>query len=319
MVRPRVAPALRELARRAKLNFMCRMTFAAVAALVVLSPFHGLQAQQVPGRDLYQFPLGMLAEPASLAAAAGGGFWNPATLALRTGERLLLSATSLNTPIEQAVSAQLGTVAYRVAPRLTVGVQVAQASVTDLIRTDTDPQSIGGEIPYRSTIVSAIAAATRGGASFGVALRRRSGEMDFTTGHATSLDVGGTMERPGGVPVRLAASTFLRSVTGKGDRVTTLAAAEGLLPFKAIDVRAGLAFQRERESGSEIFAFGSARTKMLEIRGGLARQSAYGSTTTRPRLGLGLRYARYLVGVAREEGTAGLGSSYQFLLTTVFR
>jgi hypothetical protein len=36
-------------------------------------------------------------------------------------------------------------------------------------------------------------------------------------------------------------------------------------------------------------------------------------------LGLGLRYARYLVGVAREEGTAGLGSTYQFLLTTVFR
>ena len=63
----------------------------------------------------------------------------------------------------------------------------------------------------------------------------------------------------------------------------------------------------------------SARTRMFELRGGLARQSAYGFSTTRLRLGLGLRYARYLVGVAREEGTAGLGSTYQFLLTTVFR
>jgi hypothetical protein len=298
---------------------MCRMTFAAVAALVVLGPIDSLEAQQVPGRDLYQFPLGTLAEPAALAVSAGGGFWNPATLALPEGDRLLLSATSLNTPIEQAVSAQLGTVSYRVGPRVTAGVQVAQASVTDLIRTDTDPQSIGGEIPYRSTIVSAVVAATRGSASLGLALRRRSGELDFITGHATSVDVGGIIDRPGGVPVRLSASTFLRSITGKGDRVTTLAAAEGLLPFRPVDVRAGLAVQRERESGSEIFAFASARTKMLEIRGGLARQSAYGSTTTRPRFGLGLRYARYLVGVAREEGTAGLGSSYQFLLTTVFR
>ena len=297
---------------------MCRLTFAAVAALVVLSPVVDLQAQQVPGRDLYQFPLGTLAEPATLATAAGGGLWNPATIALPDDERVLLSATSLNTPIEQAVSAQLGTFAYRLRQRLTVGLQVAQASVTDLIRTDTDPQSIGDEIPYRSTILSAVAAASRGGSSLGIAVRRRSGEADLTTGHATSVDVGGIIDRPAGLPLRLAASTFLRSVTGKGDRVVTLAAAEARIPYKPADVRAGLAWQRERESGSETFLFGSARTKMLELRGGLARQSSYGSVTTRLRLGLGLRYARYLVGVAREEGTAGLGSSYQFLLTTVF-
>jgi hypothetical protein len=119
--------------------------------------------------------------------------------------------------------------------------------------------------------------------------------------------------------VRLAASTFLRSVTGKGDRVTSLAAAEGLLPIRMADVRAGVAYQRDRDTGSETFGYASARTRMFELRGGVASQSAYGFTTTRLRLGLGLRYARYLVGVAREDGTAGLGSTYQFLLTTVFR
>ena len=39
--------------------------------------------------------------------------------------------------------------------------------------------------------------------------------------------------------------------------------------------------------------------------------------TSRLRLGLGLHYSHYLVGVAREDGTAGLGANYQFLLTTV--
>jgi len=298
---------------------MCRLTFAAVAALVVLAPFGAASGQQVPGRDLFLFPLGTLAEPATLAVAAGGGFWNPATLLLRSGDRLLLSATALNSPIEQAVSAQLGTVAYRINDHFTAGVQAAQSSVDDLLRTDTDPQTLSGEIPYRSTIISAIAAAKGGPATIGIAFRSRSGEVDVTSGRATSIDLGGIIERPAGLPVRLAASTFLLSVTGKGDRPSLLGAVEGLLPIKSADVRAGLAYQRDRDSGSETFAFASGRTRMIDIRGGVARQSAFGFTTTRLRLGLGLRYARYLVGVSREEGTAGLGSTYQFLLTTVFR
>src|SRR3982751_5236845 len=119
---------------------MCRMTFAAAAALSAMLVSRPLLAQQVPGRDLYQFPLGTLAEPAALATAAGGGFWNPATLALGDTTRLLLSATALSSPIKQGVSAQLGTVAYRLRPSLTAGLQFSQASVSDLPRTDTDPQ-----------------------------------------------------------------------------------------------------------------------------------------------------------------------------------
>lgn len=295
------------------------MTFAAAAALSALIVARPILAQQVPGRDLYQFPLGTLAEPAALAAAAGGGFWNPATLALGDTTQLLLSATALNSPIEQAVSAQLGTVAYRVGHSLTAGIQFSQASVTDLLRTDTDPQSIGGEIPYRSTIISAIAALRRRSASVGIALRRRTGNVDDVVGHATSLDVGGTIERPFRLPVRLAASTFLLSVDGKSDRASVLGAAEGLIPLGSADVRAGVAAQRDRGSGSETFVYASGRLAYFELRGGLARQTTFGASTTRMRLGLGLRYARYLVGVAREEGTAGLGSTYQFMLTTVFR
>ena len=294
------------------------MTFAAAAALSVLVASRPLAAQRVPGRDLYQFPLGALAEPASLASSAGGGFWNPATLALPDSLRVLLSATALNSPIEQAVSAQLGTVSYRFRRGLTAGLQLSQAAVGDLLRTDTDPQSIGGEIPYRSTIVSAVVAARRRGGSVGVALRSRSASVDESNGRATSLDVGGTIERPFGLPVRAAASTFLQSLDGKGDRVSVLGAAEALLPGRA-DLRLGVAAQRDRGSGSETFLYGSGRAGILELRGGFARQSGFGSSTTRLRLGLGLRYARYLVGVAREEGTAGLGSTYQFMLTTVFR
>ena len=295
------------------------MTFAAAAALSALVASRPLLAQQVPGRDLYQFPLGTLAEPAALATAAGGGFWNPATLAFGDTTRLLLSVTALDSPIDQAVSAQLATVAYRLGESLTGGVQFAQASVGDLLRTDTDPQSIGGEIPYRSTIVSAVAALRRRSATVGLALRRRTGNVDDVTAHATSLDVGGSIERPFKLPIRLAGSTFLQSVNGKSDRVSLLGAAEGLIPLRRADIRAGVAAQHDRGAGSETFFYASGRLPYFEMRGGVARQTTFGLTTTRLRLGLGLRYARYLVGVAREEGTAGLGSTYQFMLTTVFR
>jgi hypothetical protein len=295
---------------------MCRMTFAAIAATVAFSP---LRAQQVPARDLYDFPIATLAEAPALASAAGGGFWNPATIALSGADRALLSVSALKSPIEQGVSAQVGTAALRIGRTLTAGISVAQASVSDLLRTDTDPQSIGGEIPYRSTIVSGLLASRHGPATFGVALRRRSAAVDNVSGGATSADLGGTLERPAGLPLRLALASFLRSTSGRGDRTATLSAVEGILPFQRADLRTGIAYQSEREGPHETFVYASGRTSVLDLRAGVARQTGFGNTTTRTRLGLGVRSARYLVGVAREDGTAGLGATYQFLLTTVYK
>ena len=91
----------------------------------------------------------------------------------------------------------------------TKGQSVAQSSVGDIQRTDTDPQSIGGEIPYRSMIVSGILAAERGAATLGIALRRRTGTVDLTRGRVTSFDVGAILDRPAGLPIRAALSLLL--------------------------------------------------------------------------------------------------------------
>lgn len=294
---------------------MCRLTFAAIAAAAALSPLH---AQQVPGRDLFLFPLGTLAEAPALASAAGGGFWNPATIALRKTDRFLVSAAALDSPIEQAVSAQIGTAAYRLRSGFTAGISIAQSSVGDIPRTDTDPQSIGGEIPYRSMIVSGILAAERGPATVGIALRRRTGTVDLTRGRATSLDVGAILDRPAGLPIRAALSSFLLSPSRQLERASAIGAMEGYLPQRlGPDTRAGVSYQSDDGNGDERFFYASGRAGLLDLRGGIARQSAFGSTTTRLRLGLGVRYAHYLVGISREDGTAGLGATYQFLLATV--
>lgn len=289
------------------------MMFAAIAAAAALSP---LRAQQVPARDLFHFPLGTLAEAPALASAAGGGFWNPASIALNGASRALVSASALHSTLEQGVAAQIGTGAYRTKRGFTVGLSFAEAHVADIPRTDTDPQSLG-DVPFRSTIMSAVVAGERGPATVGLALRRRSGTVDVLEGSATSVDVGAVVDRPRGLPLRAAASTFLLSPSRDLERTSILAAVEGYLPVPGRDVRAGLSYQRDEGSGDESFLYASGRAGMLDLRGGFARQSSFGSSSTRLRLAAGVHYGHYVVGVSREDGTAGLGASYQFLLTTV--
>jgi hypothetical protein len=294
---------------------MCRMTFAAIAATLGLSP---LGAQQVPGRDLFDFPLGSIAEAPALATNAGGGFWNPATLALGPQDRFKAGISAFDAPIEQGVSAQLGTLAYHVRGGMTVGISYATAAVSDLLRTDTDPQSIGGEIPYRSSIISAIFADNRGALTWGVAFRERTASLDNLSGNAASFDVGIVLDRPLSLPFRAGASSFLLSPSQHDERATANMAIEGIIPWHPDnDLRAGFSYQLDEAGGDERYVYGSGRAGIVEIRGGFARQAAFNYSTTRLRLGVGVHYARYRVGIAREDGTAGLGASYQFFLSTV--
>jgi hypothetical protein len=306
---------LRTPLRPDKLNLMCRMTFAACAAFLALAP---ASAQQVPGRELYDFPLASMAEAPALATAAGGGFWNPATIALSPTDRFRAALSAFNAPIEQGVSAQVGTVAYRVRSGLTAGLSVATASVGDILRTDTDPQTIGSEIPYRSTILSAMLAAQRGAFTAGLALRRRSATYETANGSAQSVDVGILADRPLGLPFKAGLASFLLSPSRSVERASAVGAVEGYIPWHVEhDLRAGFSYQLDEGGGDERFGYVSGRANVVELRAGLARQIAFNDSNTRLRLGVGVHYAHYLVGVSREDGTAGLGASYQFFLSTV--
>jgi hypothetical protein len=45
----------------------------------------------------------------------------------------------------------------------------------------------------------------------------------------------------------------------------------------------------------------------------------FGNRDKRWRLGVGVRYAGYTAAIGREDGAAGIGGSYQFLLTRVIK
>jgi len=303
------------------LNFMRRLIFAAVGCGCAAASGG---AQEVPGRDLLDFPLGTVAEAPAIARQAAGGLWNPASAALAPGVRVRASAGALVTPPDQGVTAQLVAAAIRLPQGLTGAVTVVRAAVDNIVRTGSDPQSIGGDVPYQTTLYSAVVTRkTRDFLTAGVALRYRTGQLDSDRNGALGLDGGILAEGLWGRDVRLGLATFLwRPGGGVADERTAFNAAGDLRALghgERREVRAGYAFSYTPGSGHEHYLVGSGRTGVLEARAGVARAVRFGGPSWRLRLGAGLHYARYALGVAREEAGADLGPTYQFTLSTAFK
>jgi hypothetical protein len=297
---------------------MSRFIFAALASISLTTP---AAAQQVPGRDLLDFPLGLLAEAAPLSSRMTGGLWNPATSMLSPSARAEFGFAGLTTPQEQGVHLDMIAGSYRIRPALTATLSIAQASVSDILRTETDPQSLGAEIQYGTTLASAGLSTSRANVTGGVAARYRWASLDTERSGVLAIDVGAIVDRVAGTPVRLAASSFLLAPSRSKETPTYLAAAD--LPLIRRDssfvLRGGYSFSQTDGRGREGYTFTTTTYRQFDASAGMAETSAFGNHDRRWRLGLGVRYAGYTAAIGRENGAAGVGGSYQFLLTRVIR
>lgn len=297
---------------------MQRIVFGSLVLVAAASP--PAASQGVPGRDLLELPIATVAEAPVLASLAGDGLWNPATIWLRNGARLRLTGASLEGPPDQGVSAQLVAAAYAPWPRTTVGVAVFRASVADLIQTDDDPQSIGGEIPYTTLLGSAtVAHRTNDRVTMGVSLRYRYGELDGVRSGSIGLDGGLVADGLAWRDARVAASTFLwRPANDAAERTRFSAGGDARVAGtdSLHEVRGGYAAAFTEQLSREHYAFAAGRYEAFEARMGMLHLAAYGNAVWRLRVGVGLHRGRYLVGVAREETGAGLRATYAFTLTS---
>ncbi len=287
----------------------------------VLAP-GALWAQLVPGRDLLSFPIGLTAEAPALGTTSGFGLWNPASVSIPAGSRLRLAVGTMSAPVDVAVTAQTATVAARWRDGTTFALGMTHASVGDLLRTDSDPQSIGDEILYSTTLLSLIAARALGPVTMGAALRVRSGTLDNISRHAISVDVGAISRGLGSRDLRLAASTFLASPFAREHEQTELLlAADARLAGKDSlqTSRVGLSYTAADGLPREAFGYALARWQRLEARLGAARTEAYGRTNWRARLGIAFHHRGYVIGVAREESPNHLSATYQFSLSSVVK
>jgi hypothetical protein len=318
---PRGAEVIRLTSRAHsdKLKYMSRLIFAAITSVVLISP-GAANAQRVAGRDLLDFPLGLLAEAPALSTQMPGGLWNPATSALHGPTRTSLGFAGLTTPQELGVQLEMLAAEYKLRPGLTGSLSIAQASVSDILRTETDPQSLGGEIPYGTTLLSLGASAPWKNATFGVSARYRWGTADTEHSGAFALDGGVVVDRVAGTPVRVALSSFLFNPSSSND-ASYFAAAD--VPVVRVDstlvVRGGYSLSKMEGRGHENYAFGTATYRQFDLSSGFATSTGFGSSGSRWRLGFALHRAGYTAAIGREDGAAGFGASYQFLLTRAFK
>ncbi len=267
---------------------MSRLTFAALASVLVSAP---AVAQGVPARDLLEFPLGLLADAPALSTRMPASLWNPASRSADSSARAEIGLAGLTTPQNQG--AQLGMIGgeYRIRPGLSAALSFAQASVSDIIHTETDPQSIGGEIPYGTSLLSAGLAMTRQHSSFGMwsaglAARYRWATVDQDHGGAFSLDGGVIVDRILGTPLRGAASTFLsqRSVVEKRRRSWRQSTRRCCVGTRTI-VRAGYSASVTQSRGRDDYVFTSVDYRWFNATGGFDWSTAFGDQDRRLRLG----------------------------------
>ena len=280
-----------------------------------------LAAQSVPARDLWEFPLGAVLEPAALATEPGGGLWNPASSHIRGPERWRVGVASLGTAASQSVDGQLVAANLRRTDGMTVGLSIARTSVASILRTETDPTSLG-DVPYSSMLFSLTAAReVLPHVIAGVSARFREGRADRFVRNAIAADLGVIVHSLPVLDARLAVSSFLwRPGREIEDRPAIVAAGDvRVMGVTDRETRLGYSFNGVNRGAKELGPFVAWRFDRVDLRAAYLRTTASGRTVSRVRSGVALHYAQFVVGVAREEGTTGLGPLYQFTLSSLLR
>ena len=297
------------------LKYMRCYTLAFVAMLAVGAAANA----QVPGRDLLAFPIGALAEPDALASGLGDGFRNPATALLNGTERARFGIGALDTSPAQGLTAQHFAAAIAMSNGLTVAGSLVRASVDGLVRTDTDPSSLG-DVRYDTYVLSGVVARRETSHVVeGVAMRVRVGSIDGETRSVVGLDGGLVADRLLGIDGRVALSTYLYTPTGAPSEPLTWNVAADFRAAgrdSSAQARLGVSWSTTRDYSDERFAYAAGRLGALDLRAGVGRVSVYNEVSYRGRVGVGLHYGRFGFVVTREESGADLSPTYQFALST---
>jgi hypothetical protein len=279
----------------------------------------GALAQQIPARDLFEFPLGSISEGGALSTLTGDGFRNPAAIYLSPSSLARVGISSLMTGSDQGVAGQLVHVAGSLYGT-TIGFSVARAAISGISRTDIDPQALGEDVPYSGAVLS-LAGARRQTQHLvaGASLRYLTGQLDTERRSAVGLDAGAILEHLRVADLRLGMSSFLwRPGARSGDGVAINASADGRAAGRdsTKEVRVAYAFSGAPGYSTDHYLSASGRYSMFEARAGVARTTAFSHAASRVRLAVVIHYAHYLVALCREDSPSGFAPSFQFSLTT---
>jgi len=298
-----------------------RASLLAALALVVggLAGPARLAAQAGVASDLWRLAAGTLVVPPALAEDGSAALWTPAALLPGPGAGLRVAIEAVHSPSEIGINGGVASLALRAAGFGTINVVYGRMGVDGLVRTETSPEGIGGDIAVYNEVLSlGFARAIAPHLVAGIAARALSGRLDIVQASQVGLDLGLRYSGPSRLSLGLATRFFdpaLRASEGAASYSAAIGyrTAEGQAWGTTADIRfwygAGWA---HGEGMQHLLTAGLNLGGIAEVDVGAAREETAGIEVWRSRLGISLSVGDYRVYLGRDGGVNGFGATYRF-------
>ena len=278
-----------------------------------------LLAQAPIATDLWRLAAGTLVVPPALAEDGSAALWTPAVILPPSSSGMRIGIEAVHSPSEIGVNGGVATIGFRAGRLGTINLVYGRMGVDGLVRTETSPEAIGGDIAVFNEVLSVGLARTIGaGFTAGIAARALSGRLDIINASQVGLDLG----------LRYAdASRFSFGVSTRFFDPALRAAESGASYSAAVSYRtaesqawgttADLRFWygagwAHGEGMQHLLAVGLALGGVAELDLGAAREETAGIELWRSRLGISLDVGRFRVCLGRDGGVNGFGATYRF-------
>jgi len=276
-------------------------------------------AQPGIATDLWRLAAGTLVVPPALADDGSAALWTPAVQLPRSEAGLRVAVEAIHSPSDIGISGGIASVAFRAGRVGTVNVVYGRMGVDGLVRTETSPEGIGGDIPVYNEVLSVgLARTVAPGLVAGIAARALSGRLDIISSSQLGLDLGLRYAGPSRFSFGVATRFFdpmLRASEGGASYSAAVSyrTAEG----QALGTTADLRFRygagwAHGEGMQHLLSVGLALGGVVQLDGGAAREETAGFEVWRSRFGLSLDVGRYRVYLGRDGGVNGFGATYRF-------
>ena len=301
-------------------------------AVLALAVVGGLgTARDAPGQaavasDLWQVAGATLVVPGPLADDGSAALWMPAVALDPATSVLRIGVESIHAPSDVGVSGGIATVAVRLGAIGTLNAVYGRLGVDGLVRTETSPEGIGGDVPVYAEVISLGFARTLApGLAAGAAVRSMAGQLDVVTRQQLGLDFG--LRYTASNRITLAVATrFFDPTFRQASQAAVYGAAVSYRTLPGpmlgtsgvVTLRYGATLSHG-EGAQHLVSAGLALARVLELDAGAARETVDGASSWRSRLGVGLAAGRYRIYLARDGGVNAFGATYRFGLTTTWR
>jgi len=268
--------------------------------------------------DLWRVAAGTLVVPAALARDGSDALWTPAAT-VPAGAAVRVAIEAVHAPSEIGISGGIATLGVRAGRLGTLNVVYGRLGVDGLVRTETSPEAIGGDIAVYAEVLSlGVAREVAPGLVAGIAARELSGRLDADTRSQVGVDVGLRYTDPSRVTLAFATRFFDPTFRAAEAATSYNAAASyrtsdgplwgttGTLTFMY-----GLTWAHG-EGAQHLLSADLNLGGVLAVDAGAAREELAGTAVWRGRFGISLDVGRYRVYLGRDGGVNDFGATYRF-------